>query len=202
MTERIAGAPTTAPPPTSGPAPSAPPDPPVAPAAVPAPAPAVTLPVVTMTPPPATVAPEAPAPTSTRGLTRSQLEAELAEAKRLREQAAADAEATAASRAVVDAAAKKITDAARVRALRDMGAVGALSDADLLALAPDVDASTAAGVEALIAFKTARPHSFASTVVRTVAVEDMVSSIKPDRNGLWSQERLQAIAQSTIGGGA
>lgn len=199
MTERVAGAPIGSAPQSTGPAPTAPTsDPPVAPvAAVAAPAPAVTTtpapaaaPAV-MTPPPAPPAPPVSVPDSG-------LDADRAESARLREQMLADAEASRKAREIVERDAQKTLRRNRLRELRSMGASPHISDEDLLSLAPDVDAETEDGREALIAWKAERGSMFATQVVQTVSAEAVVSGVQP--NALWTAERLAQIAARTIGG--
>lgn len=174
MTERIAGAPTSASQTTEPPA--AAPAPPVAPVAPPA------APAVTTTPPPiaASPVPATPAPTpaaSAPAPDRSGLDEEIRLQRAARERIEAEATAATAARERIEAERNRIVRAGRLRELRQMGAVAEVADEDLLAIAPDVDVDSEAGREQLIAWAQTRPSMFRTSTTRAIDVKEVAGSM-------------------------
>jgi hypothetical protein len=193
---KIAGAPTTAPRTTEPPAVA--PVPPVAPATLPA------APAVTTAPPPIAAA---PAPVTPARITaapspvpdRSGLDEEIRLQREAREQIEADATASTAARERIEAERNKIVSAGRLRELRKMGAVAEIPDADLLALAPDVDCDSEAGREQLIAWAQSRPSMFRTSTTRTIEVAEVVTGMPT--NDLFGPEQAKRFMDRVVSRG-
>ena len=71
----------------------------------------------------------------------------------LRAELAAELERTKAARQAVEAITDRASETSRLSYLRKMGAIGSLSDAHLMTLAPEVDPSTSDGAAALQAWR-------------------------------------------------
>lgn len=109
----------------------------------------------------------------------------LDEAAELRAQAESERDRLQSLGNDYDARLKRERDRDRVETLRRMGAIGGVSDAHLLMIAPDVDPETVQGKAALDEWRELNAGLFAGVVAPTIPSAEAMISGMPRRQSAW-----------------
>ena len=187
--EKVAGAPLEAQTKPEPPPPAAPPT-----ATTPAPAPAPAPQVVTIAEPaPQYMEPPPPAPTPQPSSSQSdavldELRQELHKAQQARE--------------ALEQRDREMGDRERLQYLRKAGAVGLLTDEQLLQLAPTVDARKAEGRDALASWAEQNAQLFAQQTPPTPQITgEYITSLPTSRHGVFGHDFIKTTIENLKKGG-
>ena len=113
-----------------------------------------------------------------------------------------EVDAMKSARLELETRARQERDRMRLSYLRDIGATGALSDVNLLSLAPDHDPATAEGRVELDKWREANGGLFEAKGLSGVQVaEDVISKVPASKHGTFGPRIAKKIASDMFGGG-
>jgi hypothetical protein len=118
----------------------------------------------------------------------------------LKAELAAELERTRSAREAVEAISGRTSERNRLAYLRKMGAMGALSDDHLMALAPQVDPDTSDGAAALQAWRDSNAALFNTQQGGATVSAKMVEGFKSSAHGTFGPEFHRAQMRAVFGG--
>jgi len=118
----------------------------------------------------------------------------------LRAELAAELERTKAAREAVEAISDRSSERNRLSYLRQMGAMPALSDEHLMALAPQVDPDTSDGAAALQAWRESNDALFTTQHGGSTVSAKLVDSLRTSAHGTFGADFHRAQMRATFGG--
>ncbi len=118
----------------------------------------------------------------------------------LKAELAAELERTKAAREAVEAISDRTSERNRLSYLRKMGALSALSDEHLMALAPQVDPETSDGAAALQSWRDSNAALFNTQQGGATVSAKLVESFKSSPGGTFGPEFHRAQMRAVFGG--